>query len=159
MFFRPTNYLVKSKTIQRPTSPTWTRPVPLEVSHWVAIYFAGNDTAEFFDSLGQKPETYTLSFPAFLARNSTQWTYNNRTLHSPFSNVCGQFCIYYLIYHCRRYSMSQIVHKFTKSLVNNDLLDADFVKSYFILTKSTIDGQNAVARYQRTLFVIKAFEK
>ena len=40
-------------------------------SHWVAIYFENHKNGEFFDSLGEKPGTYSSSFTSFLDRNCT----------------------------------------------------------------------------------------
>ena len=78
-------------------------------SHWIAFWFASPSHGEFFDSLGQRPETYTFSFVSFLARNSSKWTCNHRTVQSAFSNVCGHICIYYIFYRCRIMSMSTII--------------------------------------------------
>lgn len=116
-------------------------------SHWVAFYFASSENGEFFDSLGQRSESYTSSFVLFLDRNCSQWTYNNRTLQSPFSNVCGKYCIYYLIYRCRRLEMSVITHKFRKNLINNDYLVAEFVRTHFPQSRSRGFSQKAFAKY------------
>jgi hypothetical protein len=65
-------------------------------SHWIAFWFDSPSHGEFFDSLGQSPETYTFSFVSFLTNNCSKWTCNERILQSPFSSVCGHFCIYYI---------------------------------------------------------------
>ena len=65
-------------------------------SHWIGFWFASPSHGEFFDSPGQRPEKYTFSFVSFLARNSSKWTCNHRTVQAAFSNVCGHFCIYYV---------------------------------------------------------------
>ena len=116
-------------------------------SHWVAIYFASNDTAEFFDSLGQPPGTYTMSFVTFLDRNCLQWTNNYKTLQSPFSNVCGQYCIYYLVHRCRKINMNTIVQKFTSNRENNDKLVAQFVRTYYPLFAVSDSGQKSSSKY------------
>ena len=100
-------------------------------SHWIVFWFASPSHGEFFDSLGQRPETYTFSFVSFLARNSSKWTCNHRTVQSAFSNVCGHFCIYYIFYRCRNMSMSTIMYKFTRNLEQNDELVASFVRKMF----------------------------
>jgi len=118
-------------------------------SHWTAFYFASSKRGEFFDSLGQNPEIYTSSFVSFLERNCSQWTYNQRTLQSAFSKVCGQFCIYYLVYRCRKFEMSVITNKFTKNLLNNDYLVAEFVSKHFSAYKPRNAGQIASAKYAK----------
>ena len=100
-------------------------------SHWISFWFESPEQSEFWDPLGQKPNTYTSSFVSFLARNSSQWTYNPRTVQSAFSNVCGHFCIYYIFYRCRNVSMSTIMYKFTNNLEQNDRLVASFVRKTF----------------------------
>ena len=75
--------------------------------------------------------TYTFSFVSFLANNCSKWTCNPRALQSPFSSVCGHFCIYNIFYRCRNISMSTIVYKFTRNLEQNDELVAAFVRKMF----------------------------
>ena len=59
--------------------------------HWVAIYFR-RDQVIYFDSYGRPPEEqYVLPF---IERNSTRWVHNTKCLQSPWSKVCGMWCIY-----------------------------------------------------------------
>jgi hypothetical protein len=120
-------------------------------SHWIAFWFASPSHGEFFDSLGQRPETYTFSFVSFLARNSSKWTSNERILQSPFSSVCGHFCIYYIFYRCRNISMSTIVYKFSKNLEQNDELVSAFVSKIFRAYSRNEAGQKSIAKYSKTM--------
>ena len=70
-------------------------------SHWIAFCFDSPSHVEFFDSLGQSPEPFPFSFVSFLSNNCSKWSSNERILQSPFSSVCGHFCIYYIFYRCR----------------------------------------------------------
>ena len=76
-------------------------------SHWISFWLKSPAQSEFWDPLGQKPNTYTSSFVTFLVRNSS-------------TNVCGHFCIYYIFYRCRNVSMNAIMYKFTSNLEQND---------------------------------------
>ena len=59
--------------------------------HWVAIYFRNNDEAIYFDSYGLPPlEDYILQF---IQRNTRHWIYHKELLQSPWSRVCGMYCI------------------------------------------------------------------
>ena len=59
--------------------------------HWVAIYFR-RDQVIHFDSYGRPPEEqYVLPF---IERNSSRWIHNKECLQSPWSKVCGIWCIY-----------------------------------------------------------------
>ena len=59
--------------------------------HWVAIYFR-RDQVIYFDSYGRPPEEqYVLPF---IERNSSRWIHNKECLQSPWSKVCGIWCIY-----------------------------------------------------------------
>ena len=59
--------------------------------HWVAIYFR-RDQVIYFNSYGRPPEEqYVLPF---LERNSSRWIHNKECLQSPWSKVCGMWCIY-----------------------------------------------------------------
>jgi hypothetical protein len=69
--------------------------------HWVAVYVPSKDVVEYFDSYGDLPNediaSYLCRYPE--VKRSIQ------PLQSLFSNVCGQFCIYFVIQRClgRRY--------------------------------------------------------
>ena len=68
-------------------------------------------------------------FVYFLEKNSVTWSFNEKTLQSPLSNVCGQFCVMYLLHRCRGLTTKTIVNGFGNDLVNNDCSVFDFVKS------------------------------
>ena len=71
--------------------------------HWVAIYFR-RDQVIYFDSYGRPPEEqYVLPF---IERNSSRWIHNKECLQSPWSKVCGMWCIY-------------IIHQLNKGLALN----------------------------------------
>ena len=44
--------------------------------------------------------------------HSETWTFNNTVLQAPFSSVCGQYCVYFLLYKSRGFTTSEIVSKF-----------------------------------------------
>ena len=69
--------------------------------HWVAIYFR-RDQAIYYDS-------YILPF---LERNSTRWIHNTECLQSPWSKVCGMWCIY-------------IIHQLNKGLDLNTAIQQE----------------------------------
>ena len=84
-------------------------------SHWVAFYFTKDCEGEFFDSYGLPPSNYTGTFSSFLNDNSKGWSFNSVTLQSINSKVCGHYCLYYALFHCRNIDMSTIVHRFSKN--------------------------------------------
>ena len=93
-------------------------------THWVAFYFPSRDKGEFFDSYGYPPEHY--GFKSYKIE-----TWNKYKLQSSWSNVCGQYCIFYLYHKSRGYSMSKIVNMFTDSTSINDCNVACYVKKHF----------------------------
>ena len=60
-------------------------------THWITFYFPSREKGEFFDSYGNPPEHY--GFKSYKIE-----TWNKHKLQSSWSNVCGQYCIFYL-YH------------------------------------------------------------
>ena len=87
-----------------------TDPKHLPGTHWIAIYFTEDLKAEFFDSYGLHPTKYNEQFLTFIERNSVDWLHNEKHLQSPFSSVCGQYCIYFLHNRCRNITMTSIVN-------------------------------------------------
>ena len=76
-------------------------------THWVAFYFPSEEKGESFDSYGQPPEQYRDLFRDFL--EPYEWQFNTRKLQSAWSDVCGQYCIFYLSHRARGLSMNKIV--------------------------------------------------
>ena len=120
-------------------------------SHWCAFYFTQDQQGEFFDSYGRKPHEYTQAFKDFIERNSKQWTYNEQCLQSLNSNVCGHYCLFYIMCRCRRVSMKTIVNRFSKNTVRNDSLVYRFITKHFgflfhSLRKKYMAHQTAVVK-------------
>ena len=59
-------------------------------SHWVSFYAQSPDTVNYFDSNGDAP---TQMIDVYLRKNFKKINRNNKAIQSPFSTVCGQFCI------------------------------------------------------------------
>ncbi len=61
-------------------------------THWVALYIPKRGPVEYFDSTGMDlpPELFRRFRP------STNYIYNAIRLQSPFTTVCGQYCLHYL---------------------------------------------------------------
>lgn len=100
-------------------------------SHWCAFYFTQDEMGELFDFYGLKPQDYSQHFLQFLETNSHHWTYNHQDLQSLTSNVCGHYCLYYVINRCRNVLMKAIVNRFGKNTRKNDRLVYHFITKYF----------------------------
>ena len=70
-------------------------------TQWVAFYIPTEQKGKFFDSYGQPPSFYRDSFGNTLNKHSCEWKFNTRKLQSTWSDVCGQYCIFYLRYRAR----------------------------------------------------------
>ena len=106
-------------------------------THWVAFYFPSREKGEFFDSYGYPPEHY--GFESYKIE-----TWNKHKLQSSWSNVCGQYCIFYLYHKSRGYSMSKIVNLFTDNTSINDCNVACYVKKHFnvVIENQPVCGLN-----------------
>ena len=101
--------------------------------HWLAVY-VGWDGAEYFDSYGRPPPKGI--FAKFMTKCGPS-IHNPVWLQGPWTAVCGQYCLYYLLHRCRGYSMDTIVHQFGSNLEENDRFVYDYMnKHYPSLTKS-----------------------
>jgi len=86
-------------------------------SRWVAVYIDPSGRGYYFDSY-DLPSLYK-KFENFLNRNCVWWNFNRATLQAPFSTVCGQHCVYFLVYMCRGEPMRAIVSRFSRDVVEN----------------------------------------
>lgn len=100
--------------------------------HWVAFYFPSVQEGEFFDSYGHAPEFYSPHFTKFLNQHCQEWTFNNKTLQSTLTAVCGEYCVFYLAHRARGVSKSRVVNRFTLNTMTNDHQVYQFVMKLFI---------------------------
>lgn len=78
-----------------------TEPSNMEGKHWVAFYFDSNGNGEFFDSYGNSPQSYNRTFLTFVLQNASKYRYNDIKLQNDDSDVCGQYCVYFLLFKAR----------------------------------------------------------
>ena len=95
-------------------------------THWVVFYFPSHGEGEFFDSYGYPPEDYGEPFKSYKIG-----IWNKRKIQSSWSEVCGQYCIFYLYHRSRGYSMNKIVNLFSNNTELNDCNVACYVKKHF----------------------------
>ena len=90
-------------------------------SHWVAFHFPLVGPAEFFDSLGNAPETYHLCFANFLIVNcGPQYYYCSFQIQPDETDTCGRYCLYYLKWRHRGRELPDIVKDFSHVDLNGN---------------------------------------
>lgn len=100
-------------------------------SHWLAMFIQDKNTLEFFDSFGLPPSTYH----PFISQYASQFKHvkwNETSFQSPTSNVCGQYCTYYLLKRCNGFSMEYVLHVLRFSKNNDFILYKFFKKKYAV---------------------------
>jgi hypothetical protein len=98
-------------------------------SHWVAMYLE-NGKGEYFCSYGSSPKID--HFINFLNRNCNKgWNFNKDDLQSLNSDVCGDYCMWYLSERVRGKSMHEIVSNFSNNTRSNDERVKDLVETRF----------------------------
>lgn len=86
--------------------------------HWVAVYIG--ETPEFFDSLGHSPSHYYNEFEYLLVNRGPKYMYNAKRIQNYGSDVCGHYCIFYVVLRSMGYSLKDIVRVFNNDLYSND---------------------------------------
>ena len=106
---RPCSFVVNTDSCDQPGT------------HWVVFHFNTDGPAEFFDSLGQPPETYHKRFQNVLVVNGPNYVFTNYRIQPYDSDTCGLYCIYFIRQRYRGYSMEDVLKEFSKSdLEHND---------------------------------------
>lgn len=109
-------------------------------SHWVAIFVNKQRVCEFFDSYGNHPNYIPILYK-FIEDNCISLKYNLTRVQGYFTAVCGQFCLYFLLWRIRGVHMQQIISSlhfqyadefvtgFINALfnVNTTVVDVDFI--------------------------------
>jgi hypothetical protein len=81
--------------------------------HWMALYFDVNRRCDFFDSLGRHPLTYGEDFHEYTNQlRGGVWRCVERT-QGALSNVCGQYCVFFIACRCRDFSAEYVAGRFT----------------------------------------------
>ena len=121
-----------------------TDPSGLPGQHWLAFYYNEDKQLECFDSYGNHPDKYSVYIQSFLRRFSNI-KMNTTRLQSANSQVCGQYCLFYLMCRCRGYSMSTFLNYFGNNYCANDEYVYDIVQSQFsCCVKYCMHGQSCV---------------
>ena len=97
-------------------------------SHWVAVFIEDQENLEFFDSFGLPPQTYGEDISRFV-KNYPRIHWNKTTLQSLTSNVCGQYCIFFIVKRCHGLCMKSIVSVLSRK--KNDFRMYQFVKKRY----------------------------
>lgn len=95
--------------------------------HWFAIHFNQEKEASFFDSFGRHPNSFGLT--RFLNRLSAKWQFNDQQIQSHVSHICGYYCVLFLLYLSRGFTLDQFVEKFKNDENINDLVLINLLKS------------------------------
>ena len=117
-----------------------TKPHGSPGEHWVAIY-KENNKKEYFDSYGFPP--LVTEIKTFIGKN---YRYNKATLQNFDTVVCGEYCIYFLYYRCRGYSMRDIVKFLFDEPSRNDEIVDDFVRQRFEIPITLAFNQRCTCR-------------
>ena len=84
-----------------------------EGTHWVAFHFPKEEPAEFLDSFGRAPETYHRRFRNVLIANGPQYKFNTVRLQPEDGDTCGQYCVHFVNYRYRNFTLEDIVNEFS----------------------------------------------
>lgn len=95
--------------------------------HWVAIYYDKNKYGEFFDSFGMNPTFYKLN--SYLKSSSSKFRFNTKVLQTQSSSYCGFYCILFLLFKARGYSLEKFISLFKNPYKNDKLLN-ELIEKY-----------------------------
>lgn len=123
-----------------------TDPIAKPGAHWQALYIGCDGRGEHFCSYGLGP--YVPSIRKFMDRHCKIWNKNTTDLQGIDSDVCGQYCVMYLLYKAHGYTLKDFLSRFSDNCTAND----DFVNRMFHrYTKNVmLCDEMPVKKYQRS---------
>ena len=99
--------------------------------HWLAATIDAQGRGEFFDSYGRPP--LVKNHREFMNRNCTRWDYNETCLQSIGSDVCGQYCVMYLLHRAHGINLSDYVQSyFSNDTIKNDEIVSAMFERYTV---------------------------
>lgn len=136
----------------------WPRPYALIANtdnhdkpgtHWIAVYLTNNGNAIYFDSYGLPPIVH--QHHQRVTMNSRNYKWNTKRLQSFNSSVCGQYCVMFLHYMSRGYSLEKFCNLFSNDCKNNDMIVQNFYSKV---------ARNSVKRHKpKNNYVLKGYGK
>ena len=106
--------------------------------HWILFYFH-NETVDYFDSLGHKPDYYGSEFVAFMKRFAEKYNICYTRVQPFNTSLCGHYCIWFAYLRCQNYSMYEIIN----SLPEPSAI-VHFVKNQLMKFKNLCKGQKCI---------------
>lgn len=104
-------------------------------SHWVCAKIIKGKRNIFFDSYGFPPKGEKLKI--FLGKNTQ---HNKKRLQNSFSTACGQWCLFFMYFSEKKFSLQNIVKKFSsKYTYANDFFVNEIVKDKFKVKTFVVD--------------------
>ena len=91
------------------------QPSHMDGEHWIAVYFSKNKSCHFFDSYGNHPKYFDLN--NYLKKFCNKIFYNKKQLQTNKSVYCGIYCILYLLFKCRGYSLKKFLKNFNSQKI------------------------------------------
>ena len=94
--------------------------------HLIALNLDADGRGDYFCWYGLPPRH--AAFRTFMNEHCSVWTHNSKRFQSPLSNVCGQYCIAYVLFRCNGFPTRTVINLFGTDLVANDCRVFDWVK-------------------------------
>ena len=114
-------------------------------SHWVTLYFLSRGIPEYMDSFGLPPKK------SFLKLLGSKYRCNTVFLQSPFSAVCGQYCLYFIKRRNLLSSMNTVLSVFTEGEhFFNDGMVNSYVQDHFSVQLKMFDINWELRQLSRT---------
>lgn len=88
--------------------------------HWVALFVTKDNTAEYFDSFGQRVNLPEIV--AFLENNNVRnCVQNTKQIQNAMSSTCGIYCVLFIKLRCRGLEFLEFAKYFSENTIRNDI--------------------------------------
>lgn len=124
----PSNWLATGTNFYRPFPHAYIVNTDIHSNpglHWVVLYLPDFHSVEFFDPFGLQPKSWHPNFSVFFRslreRNPHLKRFQNDTqIQSIFSNLCGYYCILFLVLRSNNFTFQECLQIFPQNPTLND---------------------------------------
>ena len=106
--------------------------------HWIALYLDANGRGDYFYPYGLPPRHAT--FRTFMDEHCSEWTHNSKILQSLTSNVCGQYCVAYVLLRCKGFPMRTLIAAYLIRLYSCDKVYCIIEEAVFEIRLESFGG-------------------
>lgn len=113
--------------------------------HWCSFYSPNSTTIEYFDSFGKSIDYFNTYFSKYTSVFDNI-VVNFKQLQSDYSDLCGMYCLFFLLQRINGVSFHDIVYSFSNDSDYNDSVVYSCISNMFPYCVNSVNVNKQICR-------------